>query len=224
VTGLRQPGFWDVVWRTALDTINDTICGRANCVRWVCDILISLHHRGKPMHTASMNVTILSALRSAENVERMPTPNLLYVPKFIKSLFGYLVTPRLRKLSFSLADACNKLQIIVFEIQRSSSTDLIDEALEKRESLEKMKRILLDHRSGLRASYRDLDPDGILMPKFHKEVTSVIALMDEFYEIATELQWAIAEHDASNSVHHQGYAASNIHELEVMLKRIAAGT
>lgn len=176
------------------------------------------------MHTTSINFTILSALRSAESVERAPSLSLHNMPRFVKSIFGYFAMPRLQKVSFSLADACRKLQTLTLDIQRSNDVDVIDPNLVQRDSLEKTKKLLLAQRAELRASHAVLDPDGLAMPKLSAEVNAIISLLGELYEIATELQWAIAEHDASNSDREEGFVASNVTELEAMLERISSRT
>lgn len=174
------------------------------------------------MHTTSMSLTIMSAQRSVKSVERVPTFTLHNVPGFVKSIFSRLSIRHLKKLSFALADSCHKLQIVALEIQASDDTDLIDPDLEKRESLDKTKQFLLKHRSEFRKSFGALDPDGTALPDLNREVSTVISLMGELYEIANELQWAIAEHDASNSERQLGYAASSVDELSAVLDRIVA--
>lgn len=167
-----------------------------------------------------MNFAILNAMDSAKSVERMPTPNLAKVPKFIKLLFGYFIVPKMNTLAFSLADVCSKLKVCVLDVQRNTDEELIDPDLVQRKSLDEMKEFLLRDRASLRDSYRDIDPMGTEMPKLHNAVTSVVSLMGELYEIATELQWALAEHDASYSKRLDGFAAANPGELEAMLQRI----
>lgn len=179
------------------------------------------------MHTTSMNVTILSALHSAKRVEQVPPLKLQHAPRFVQSifssLFGFFFTPRLQKLTFLLADECNKLQVLALRVQRSTDPDLIDGDMEQRDALERMKKVIVEQRAGLQTSFLAIDPDGVAMPKLHKELTSVIELLGEFYEIANELQWAMAEHDANVSARREGFVASTADELDAVLGRISAG-
>lgn len=173
------------------------------------------------MHTTSMNFTIMSAARSVRSVDMMAPTNLHNLPKFARWLIAYFISPKLQKLSFALADVCFRLQVVSQDVQRNQDEQLIDPELEQRDALEQLKCAILKHRGELQKTYRELDPDGGAIPKLTKEISSVVALMGEIYEVANELQWAIAEHDASYSERAEGFLASSPDELAAMLDRIA---
>lgn len=173
------------------------------------------------MHTTSMNFAILSAARSVKSVDSVTPVTLHNLPKFVRSIIGYIISPRLQKLSFTLAEVCFRLRMMSQDVQRSDDTSLIDPELEQRESLDQLKQSILKQRGELERSYRELDPDGGAMPKLDKQIASLVQLMAEIYEVANELQWAIAEHDASYSERTKDFHASNQEELVAMLSRIA---
>lgn len=175
------------------------------------------------MHTTSINVTIQNVIHSVKRVERMSARKLFYVPNVIKSFLDSYLTRQAQKISFATADACSKLQLISLAIQRSDDSELLDPSLEKYNSIEELKQLILVQMTNLREDFLNIDPDGYVMPKFHKEISSLVTLSGEFFDIATELQWAIAEHDASNSPHRVGFVASSTTELDTILDRISAG-
>jgi hypothetical protein len=175
------------------------------------------------MHTTSMNVTIHSALTSARSVERLVAPKSANFPRFLKVILGFFAKPRLDKSAVILADACHKLKVSALAIQRSTEEEIVDPDLKLRDNLQTMKDKIRKNRDSLRSTFSELNFLGAEMPEFYRSITTVVSLMGELYELATELQWAIAEHDASYSRRLTGFVAADKGELEAMLQRISAG-
>lgn len=174
------------------------------------------------MHTTSTNITILSALNSAKSVEQMGARRLQHIPKLFRWLVESVLARRLEKQVFVLAEACNKLRIVMLDFQRRDDADLIDPDLFIRNSLESAKKDLLAQRLDMHESFKKSGFGQSSVPRFYAAYYTIIKLLSELYEISNEVQWAIAEHDASLSVQHEGFAASNAAELEAMLNQIAS--
>jgi hypothetical protein len=175
------------------------------------------------MQTTSMNVAIVHAISSASSVERMPAKRVARLPKFAKALFAWYALPKVRKTAFVMADVCSKLRVAVLSVQRNGEDELLDQTMAVRDSLESMKVGIRESRDSMRASYRDVDPEQTEMPVLSREVATLLDLMSELYEVATELQWSLAEHDASFSRRLEGFSADSKAALDEMLRRISVG-
>lgn len=174
------------------------------------------------MHIPSMNISILSATRSVQRVQRMPTPKLRNLPRFLKLIFGYFLTRRLARLALLLVEECKRLDRVASRVQRADAPELIDPTLEKHAALEKLKEVLLQQKSGMQDSYQDIDPGVLDTPELHAAMVSVFELIGRFHKAATTLQWAIGEHDATHSARQDGFVASSVDELNAMLNRISS--
>jgi hypothetical protein len=169
-----------------------------------------------------MNIAIGLAMDSAMGVQRLPPSSLSKLPRFAQALFAFFLTPRLRKMSAQLADVCSKLKICLLDVQGDTSDKLIDSELRLRDALQELKEAMRKARKELADSYLGVDIASSELPELRHELETLLALMDEVSDIATEMQWEIAEHDANFSRRIDGYQAANLEELNAMLQRIPA--
>jgi hypothetical protein len=169
-----------------------------------------------------MNIAIGDAMDSAKGVQRLPPSSLSTLPKFARSVVAYFVTPKLRKMSMQLASVCNNLKVCLLDVQRDSSDKLIDAELRMRDDLQALKEAMRTGRKEMADSYSDISLRLNELPELRRQIDILLALMDEVSEIASEMQWEIAEHDANFSRRLDGFQAANVDELTAMLQRIPA--
>lgn len=179
------------------------------------------------MQTVSMNFAIHSAqeyVQKISNFERI-TPEISN-SKLFRVLFwavDFFVTPKLKKLSSHLAESCSVLKVFVLDVQQNSECELIDPELAMRDNIESLKNILHTNRKEALKVILSLEKCGDLTAKMCREFKTIAALAAELHDEANQLQWAVAEHDASCNRRAEGFVATNQSEIDAMLARIITG-
>ena len=175
------------------------------------------------MQTASLNLALRSASKSTTSVDAILAKDAAGLPRFVFSLLGFYFNPKLRRSSGLLADASKTMKIWSMELQRDELGDLIDPDLSLRDNIESLKSDLREiHRRG-RDMHVAMKPRAVVdSTEFGRQLEINLSLAKEVYEVANELQWALAEHDASANKMLDGFSASNDFDLTAMLARIAS--
>lgn len=116
-----------------------------------------------------------------------------------------------------IATACAKLVEARAKIAASTDADLIDAALSIENELDRLK----DSMRGLRREIlRILSAKNMPSPVIHNAITSLRKAAEDTYTAANQLQWEIAEHDASYVPRGEPMIATNQEELDKALNSI----
>ena len=122
-----------------------------------------------------------------------------------------------------LADTSKTMKIWSMELQRDESDDLVDPDLALREKIESLKTDLRKIHADASDMHQKVNARGVgESTEFGRQLATNLSLLKEVYEVASELQWSIAEHDASANKLIEGCSASTDFDLTAMLKRIAS--
>lgn len=116
-----------------------------------------------------------------------------------------------------IAMECSRLVKAKAEIALSKSTDLIDSALEIDDELEQLKNSLRRVHRELLHMLGDASKPS---PLIHDAITSLRKATEDTYTAANQLQWEIAEHDASHAPRGKPVIATNQEELDAALNAI----
>ena len=112
---------------------------------------------------------------------------------------------------------CANLLEVRTKIAASSDATLIDSALSIENELEQVKESMRDIR---RQILRMLESENTPSPEIHSAITSLRKAAEETYTAANQLQWEIAEHDASHAPRGKPMIATNEEELDKALNSI----
>lgn len=169
----------------------------------------------------SMSVSIQSAVNSLHKKEEGFIAR--FVLRFIKRgaliplnfLKGILVS-QLQIMTTAQAEACLKFRVMTQQVELSEDADLIDPDLVMRDKLEEMKVLSISAQK----SYNDF-PEKFKSNSIIGEAMAIAFQVSvEICLAASELQWAIAEHDADVSARLEGFSASSKQQAEDILDRI----
>jgi hypothetical protein len=138
-----------------------------------------------------------------------------FVPNFAVK---HVVVPKVNKLARFHADTCLKFQYLTKSVENSDDPCMMDEDLVIRDMLEDIKKSL----SVAVKSFEDIQKKANKKSDLFRCFFTLNNVLKETYTAATQLQWAIAEHDADISTHLEGFTASSAKEAEDILNKIFA--
>lgn len=184
--------------------------------------LVALSNLEAIMQVTTMGLVIQGAMDSARRLDWIPSHAVTNLPPFLLSIVSWYLSPKLKKAATALADVSFKLTVFSQQVQRSVEAELIDPRLDIRDMLEKLKCETLAECRSLKASFGRCEEMPNVKHKLLLQVQTLLNLMDEICDTVSELQWALAEHDASVGKRMGGFTASSAEELDAMLQRIYA--
>ena len=176
------------------------------------------------MTSATMDLITSNALKSVRSVERM-TPHgkkLGIFSSVLIGVFSSLVSRVLHKFAVRTAEHTNQLSVCLLNIQRVDADDLrlLDPELLLWDKFESLK---LSAREILKSAELIIELGDKYGGNLKAEARLFTEAIRETYEVANQLQWLIAEHDASRVQNLNSFVSENKAELEAMMDRIVAG-
>lgn len=185
------------------------------------------------MISSSLSVTIEGAVQSLHKNEeslftkfnRLIFKSLTIIPNF---LVKSILLPKIHEVTSMHAEVCLKFQQLSQQIESRESTDTIDDEMDVRDMLDSIKSSIKEAEITIHKAVKSFseikgstnDTIGLV-----KASHTLISVLQETYAAATELQWAIAEHDASNVAHQKdkAFIASSSKEVGDILDKILHG-
>lgn len=110
----------------------------------------------------------------------------------------------------------------MLEVRQNTDHEPIDPEMILRGKIEDLKQVLHADRVQIFKTATEMARFGEAVEKIHLELKTILELIGEQYDEANQLQWAIAEHDASYAKRLNDYTAHSKEESDRLLDKIIA--